>query len=254
MTLRDLIVQLQEGGPAERQEAAATLLTFLRGLGHLSDSLAAEHEDAVQNVLLKLLQGTRPAQADDRAVRGYLNLMVRNHQLSHLRRRKHRVAGEVVDREEHRDAVDQAVDPVASEVVRALRDGREADVAELEAKSRASLSKVFEEAVRRQHPAARERFQCTWAQLVAIHLDGASVADVLRDAEGVTQADSGWIRAVNRLHTAHRRARLAALAAVESLAASSALDPEEADLARRNLTRLLVRQKRTPRASHGGTP
>ncbi len=34
---------------------------------------------------------------------------------------------------------------VASEVVRALRDGREADVASLEAKSRASLSKVFEE-------------------------------------------------------------------------------------------------------------
>lgn len=251
MSLHALIVLLQEGQGIERERATRALLDVLRGIGHLGAELRVLHDDAVQSVLLKLLEGTRPAFTDDRSVSGYLALMVRNHQLSALRRRKVKVDGELVDREAGADTLEQLVDPRTTELAETLRAGRDPELDELETKSRALLDRVFEEVLRQTAPQARAGLQATWAQLVAIHIEGRSVAEVLYEKDGVVPGAEGWVKAVNRLHTAHRRARLAAFDGAESLVRSEVLGPNEGDLVRRNLRRLFSRQQRTPDASSG---
>lgn len=234
MSLHAAIVELQEG--PDRQRAARVLREVLGSVGLRRGAIAAFHADAIQGVLVKLLEGARPTRTSDAAVRSFLWRMVKNRQVDLARRANRYVPTEVPPEPDNPPAPD--------------RGERAPDLDELDRRSRELLHLAFAHALELRATKYRPALEQSWRELTAL-MDGKAVHELLEQEHGLTPASPGWERAVNRLHTSHKRAREALADATEALIAAGRITSEDADLARANLSRLRTRQQAAASASTG---
>jgi len=238
MTLLDCLAGLALGRP-ERQQAARELSQWLgaRVRGGLrnrlaglvvripgppagEDGLSAGQEDAVQQVLLKVVlmvqQKRFPPLADDAHAAAYLTTMLANYWLSVVRREGRELPSERV-----------ADSPVETETDDAGRRVREA------------LERAIEHACALARSDRRENLRAAWQDALAL-----CVGELPAPAEDARRDDEdGWRRARNRRYQEQRRLRLSLGDAIDDLVAREELSAQDGADARWFVTHALVRRK-----------
>lgn len=158
----------------------------------------------------------------------------------------------VISRKRHLAATGRAADRAR----RAEEEARLRRAPPIDGELLALLGRVYEKAVSRRDPWQRDHLQRAWRQMVALQTERATLRELVIRGDGLDAADEEAVRlAVQRAHTAHRRAREALADALEALVRAGEMDAEAADLVGRTLSRLKRRQDRAgSRVTEGDGP
>lgn len=109
------------------------------------------------------------------------------------------------------------------------------------------LDRACAVAVRRRDPWQRAPLERAWEQVKRLHLEDVDLKEVVVEAERLDPLDAEAVRlAVQRAHTAHRRAREAVADALVRLGERGEVDADTLAEARQALGRLKRRQIREP--------